>query len=57
MRILGIKPGPLVGRARQRLLDLRMEHGPLGKERAYQELLAWAAEEGLDVPGSSGAED
>jgi poly(A) polymerase len=56
MRILGIRPGPLVGRARQRLLDLRMEQGPLGRERATQELLAWAAEEGLDLPGSSGAE-
>jgi poly(A) polymerase len=55
MRILGIRPGPLVGRARQHLLDLRMERGPLGKERATQELLAWAAEEGLDLPGSSGA--
>jgi poly(A) polymerase len=56
MRILGIKPGPLVGRALKKLLDLRMEQGPLGKERARQVLLAWAAEEGLDVPGSSGDE-
>jgi poly(A) polymerase len=57
MRILGIKPGPLVGDARRHLIDLRMEHGPLGRERATQELLAWAVEEGLDVPGSSGTED
>jgi len=57
MRILGIRPGPLVGRALRHLRDLRMEYGPLGEERATQELLAWAAEEGLDVPGSSGAED
>jgi poly(A) polymerase len=56
MRTLGIKPGPLVGRARQHLLDLRMEHGPLGPERATQELLAWAADEGLDAPGSSSTE-
>jgi poly(A) polymerase len=56
MRILGIKPGPLVGQARTRLLDLRMEYGPLGKKRATQELLAWAAEEGLDVPGSPGTD-
>jgi poly(A) polymerase len=56
MRILRIKPGPPVGRALKHLLALRMEHGPLGPERATQELLAWAAEEGLDVPGSPGTD-
>jgi poly(A) polymerase len=52
MRILGIQPGILVGRARNYLLELRLEQGPLGPERATQELLDWAAAEGLDVPGS-----
>ncbi len=47
MQILGVPPGPVVGRAHQHLLDLRMEHGPLGAERATHELLAWAADEGL----------
>jgi poly(A) polymerase len=56
MTILGIGPGPVVGQARQHLLDLRLEHGPLGRERATQELLAWAADEGLDLPGSPGTE-
>jgi poly(A) polymerase len=56
MRILGIKPGPLVGQALKHLLALRMEHGPLGKERAAQELRAWAAELGLDVPDSPPAD-
>jgi poly(A) polymerase len=56
MRILGIPPGPLVGKARNYLLDLRLEHGPLGAERATQELLDWAAAEGLDVPGSPPAD-
>jgi poly(A) polymerase len=55
MQILGITPGPLVGKARNYLLDLRLEHGPLGKERATQELLGWAAREGLADPGASGA--
>jgi poly(A) polymerase len=55
MRILGIKPGPLVGKAYRHLLELRLEHGPLGPERATQELLAWAAEEGLAGPGAAGA--
>ncbi len=52
MAILGIKPGPLVGKAYAYLLELRLEHGPLGPERATHELLAWAVDGGLDVPGS-----
>src|ERR1700733_1966428 len=56
MKILGIRPGPAVGKAYAYLLELRMEHGPLGAERATQELLAWAADEGLAVPGSPPAE-
>ncbi len=50
MRILGIAPGPLVGRAYKHMLELRMEHGPLDHERAVQELLGWAASAGLEVP-------
>jgi poly(A) polymerase len=52
MRILGIPPGPIVGQALAYLLDLRLEHGPLGAEPATQELLGWAAREGLAGPGS-----
>jgi poly(A) polymerase len=52
MRLLGIGPGPLVGKAYKHLLELRMEHGPLGADRAAQELLRWAAEAGL--AGGSG---
>ncbi|MGF0114754.1 CCA tRNA nucleotidyltransferase [Promicromonospora sp. Marseille-Q5078] len=44
MTILGIAPGPAVGQAYQHLLALRMEHGPLGEERAEQELRAWWAD-------------
>jgi poly(A) polymerase len=47
MELLGIPQGPLVGRAYAHLLELRMEHGPLGHERAVQELLRWARESGL----------
>ncbi len=56
MKLLGIGPGPLVGRAYRHLLDLRLEHGPLGHERAAQELLRWARAEGLgdgDGPASA----
>ena len=41
MEILGIKPGREVGEAYRHMLDLRMEHGPLGDDRAREELLAW----------------
>ena len=44
IEILGIKPGPLVGKAYDYLLELRMEHGPLGRERAIEELLKWHSE-------------
>jgi poly(A) polymerase len=50
MGLLGLKPGPLVGKAWNFLLELRLDHGSLGKERASQELLRWAAAEGLEVP-------
>jgi poly(A) polymerase len=43
--VLGIPPGPTVGRAYQHLLALRMEHGPLGHDRAVDELRKWAAEQ------------
>ncbi len=51
MELLGLRQGPLVGEAYRYLLELRMEHGPLGRQRAAQELLRWAGEAGLEVPG------
>jgi len=50
MRILGIPPGPLVGRAYQFMLELRINEGELGRERAVQELRGWAATEGIVPP-------
>jgi poly(A) polymerase len=41
MKILGVKPSPVVGEAYNYLLELRLEHGPLGVEKATQELLTW----------------
>ena len=41
MAILGLKPGREVGEAYKFLLAQRMEHGPLGPERAESELRAW----------------
>jgi poly(A) polymerase len=51
MRILGLPPGPLVGEAYDFLLELRLERGELGRERVTQELLRWAAAEGIVPPG------
>jgi poly(A) polymerase len=53
MEVLGIPPGPMVGRAYAHLLELRLEHGPLGHERAVQELLRWARESGLPTTWSA----
>jgi len=56
MAILGIPPGPLVGRAYKHLLELRIEAGPLGRDRAAQELLTWAASVGIEPPAPGPAE-
>jgi poly(A) polymerase len=52
MRILGIPPDPVVGRAYQFLLELRMAEGELGRERVTQELLGWARTVGIVPPAS-----
>nr|WP_246118266.1 CCA tRNA nucleotidyltransferase [Corynebacterium canis] len=45
MELLGLKPGPEVGRAWQFLKDLRLERGPLTREEAIAELQRWWAEQ------------
>jgi len=50
MRILGVPPGPVVGKARDFLLELRINRGELGRERVTHELLDWAAAEGISAP-------
>ena len=47
MRVLGVPPGPVVGRALAHLLELRFDRGPLGRDAAVAELLAWARDQGL----------
>ncbi|MFY7065008.1 CCA tRNA nucleotidyltransferase [Nocardiopsis changdeensis] len=42
--ILGLKPGPEIGKAYRYLLELRLENGPMEKEAATEALRAWAAE-------------
>ena len=41
MKLLNLKPSRQVGQALDFLLELRLEQGPLGKERATEELLKW----------------
>jgi len=50
MRILGVPPGPVVGKARDFLLELRINRGELGRDRVIQELRDWAAAEGISAP-------
>nr|NLI48854.1 CCA tRNA nucleotidyltransferase [Propionibacterium sp.] len=48
MALLGIGPGPVVGEAYRFLLELRLEEGPLGPERARAALLDWWAGRSAD---------
>ncbi len=56
MRILGVPPGPVVGRARDFLLELRIAAGERGRERVTQELLRWAAAQGI-IPSPPGPDE
>jgi poly(A) polymerase len=53
MRILGIPAGPLVGKAYQFMLELRITEGEVGREEAGKELLRWAVGEGIVPPRSA----
>ncbi len=46
MRILGIRPGPVVGEAYRFLLEARLDEGPLGTDEAERRLRDWYAERG-----------
>jgi poly(A) polymerase len=62
MELLGIPPGPLVGKALAHLLELRLDRGPMPEGEATHELREWARDQGLEVPppetqaGEPGAE-
>jgi poly(A) polymerase len=53
MAILGLPRGPLVGKAWNYLLELRLEEGELGRDRVTAELLRWAEREGIRPSSSS----
>ena len=58
MEHLGVGPGPVVGAARDHLLELRMDRGPISEEEARRLLDEWAREQGLSPeekdPGTGG---
>jgi poly(A) polymerase len=52
MEVLGLKGGPIVGRAYRYMLELRIEEGAIGHDRAVEALSRWAENEGLRPPNS-----
>jgi poly(A) polymerase len=50
MKHLGIGPGPLVGEAREFLLEHRLERGPIDEAEAYRLLEEWARGKGMWPP-------
>ncbi len=47
MELLGVPPGPIVGRAWKHLKELRLELGPMTRDEAEAALYRWARDEGL----------
>src|SRR5580700_4934558 len=45
MELLGLGPGPQVGRALSFLMELRLDEGPLGQDEAARRLRAWWAQQ------------
>ncbi|MFJ6085547.1 CCA tRNA nucleotidyltransferase [Streptomyces sp. NPDC092369] len=45
MEILGVGPGPAVGRAYKQMLELRLENGPMGQDAAVAALKEWWAKQ------------
>ena len=50
MALLGVRPGPIVGKALNHLLELRLDRGPMSTQEATEALLAWARDQGLELP-------
>ena len=44
-QVLGIRPGPVLGRAYKYLLAVRLDEGPIGPDAARERLLAWWAQQ------------
>lgn len=51
MAFLGLEPGPLVGEARDFMMNLRLDDGVLGEDEAYARLERWARARGIEPTG------
>ena len=45
MRLLGIEPGPMVGKAYRHMLEYRLDNGPVEHDVAVAELERWYQEQ------------
>ena len=46
MQLLGIEPGPMVGKAYKHMLEYRLDNGPVERDVAVAELERWYKEQG-----------
>ncbi|MDQ4144503.1 MAG: CCA tRNA nucleotidyltransferase [Actinomycetota bacterium] len=51
MSYLGVQGGPVIGRAMEFLLEIRLDEGLIGADEAYRRLDAWARDNGIDPAG------
>ncbi len=51
MAYLGLPGGPVIKKALDHLLEIRLDEGPLDQEEAYARLEAWARSEGIEPAG------
>ena len=51
MSYLGVPGGPVVGRALEFLLDIRLDEGPVGTDEIYRRLDDWARANGIEPAG------
>jgi len=51
MAFLGVTPGPVVGEAREFLMELRLDEGLLGEDEAYARLDQWARARNIEPVG------
>ncbi|GAA2822037.1 CCA tRNA nucleotidyltransferase [Saccharopolyspora taberi] len=49
MELLGVAPGPVVGKAWKHLKEVRLDRGPMDRDDAVAELLRWAREQGIET--------
>ena len=51
MAYLGAEPGPVVGSAREHMLEVRLDEGEIGEDAAYERLDEWARAQGIEPIG------